>query len=96
MPEFGPDHKLSPEERLARRLNPTLPYKLVAVSGAAQQGEMVLACACGNLITRRRDAFLPGTHVVICLKCHNVSTEVQFLDGHTVAVTAESHQGGGS
>ena len=59
------------------------------------RNEISLLCRCGNFISRRRDSFLPGTHVVICLQCGNISTEVERLDGTTVSVTPASHRDGG-
>jgi hypothetical protein len=54
--------------------------------------QMRLKCHCGNVIKKRRDAFLPGAHVVICLACSNTSSEVTLLSGETRAVTAASHR----
>lgn len=55
---------------------------------------IAVQCHCGQVIKKRRDTFQSGLHVIICLACSNVSSEVQLLDGKTVAVTAESHQDG--
>jgi len=54
-----------------------------------------MKCCCGQVIRKRRDAFLPGLHVVICLACSNCSSEVELLSGETVKVTADAHRGGG-
>lgn len=40
-----------------------------------------LRCQCGHVIKKRKDSFVPGLHVVICLVCGNNSTEVTMLDG---------------
>ena len=55
---------------------------------------IALKCHCGQVIKRVRDQFQPGLHVVICLACGNVSTEIQLRDGATVAVSSESHRDG--
>lgn len=55
---------------------------------------IALRCHCGQIIKKRRDSFLPGMHVAICLACGNISSEIVLLDGATVAVTAESHRDG--
>lgn len=51
-----------------------------------------LRCQCGQIIKKRRDSFLPGLHIVICLACNNCSTELVQLDGEHVVQTAADHR----
>ena len=53
---------------------------------------MYLHCHCGQIIKKRRDSFVPGLHVVICLACNNCSTELTRLDGEHVVKTAADHR----
>lgn len=46
---------------------------------------MSLLCpACGNVIKKRRDSFLPGAHMVICILCHTTSPDIELLDGQVI------------
>lgn len=56
------------------------------------EDQIRLRCQCGHVIKRRRDSFLPGTHVAICTVCGNQSSAVVLLTGETRAITAESYQ----
>jgi len=51
-------------------------------------------CQCGQVIKKRKDAFVPGLHVLICLACGDRSSEIQLMSGEVKAVTAESHRDG--
>lgn len=55
---------------------------------------IAVQCHCGQVIKNRRDSFRTGLHVIICLACSNVSSEIELLSGETVAVTPESHRDG--
>jgi hypothetical protein len=55
---------------------------------------IAVQCRCGQVIKNMRDRFQPGLHVVICLACSNVSSEIELLSGEKVAVSAESHRDG--
>ena len=54
-----------------------------------------LRCECGQIIKKRRDSFLPGAHVAICLACGNTSSEIELISGETVEITAASHRSSG-
>jgi hypothetical protein len=60
-----------------------------------EDGYVRLKCQCGQVVKKRRDAFVPGLHVVICLACGNNSTEVTMLDGEHRSVSAEDHRSTG-
>ena len=49
-------------------------------------------CHCGQRIKRRRDAFMPGLHVLICLACHNISTDIKMLSGEEVGQRPTDHK----
>ena len=49
---------------------------------------------CGQVIKKRRDAFMPGLHQIICLACGNRDSEITLLSGERKALTAESHRDG--
>lgn len=53
--------------------------------------EIRLKCHCGHVIKKRRDAFAPGLHTVICLACSNVSCEVVLATGEHVETTDADH-----
>lgn len=62
----------------------TAPRKgYVEVEGKDSE-RIYLKCQCGQIIKKRRDSFIPGLHVAICLACHNISTEVELLGGEHV------------
>ena len=86
---------ISTSSLITQPLHPDYPFDLTRLTPVTPENEISLLCRCGHFIARRRDSFLPGTHVIICLQCGNISTEVERLDGTTVAVTAASHRDGG-
>ena len=49
-------------------------------------------CHCGQVIKRRRDSFVPGLHVVICLACNNFSTTIVMLNGKEMEQKASDHK----
>lgn len=59
------------------------------------EDQIRLRCQCGNIIKKRRDSFLPGSHVAVCLVCHNQSTEVTLLTGEHREVSNADRASGG-
>jgi hypothetical protein len=60
---------------------PKRAYEEVEGDDAAR---IYLRCHCGQVIKKRRDSYVPGLHVVICLACNNCSTEAHLLSGEHV------------
>jgi archaellum component FlaF (FlaF/FlaG flagellin family) len=56
------------------------------------EDQIRLLCDCGQVIKKRRDSFLPGTHTCICLACGNTSSTVKLLSGEQVEITAATHR----
>lgn len=57
------------------------------------ENQMALQClACEAVVTRRTDSFIPGSHVVICMGCGQVSSRVVMSDGEVRVITSASHR----
>lgn len=52
-----------------------------------------LRCPNGHVVTKRRDGFLPGGHVAICIECSASSSKVRMLNGEILEIGNAAHRG---
>lgn len=47
---------------------------------------------CNNVIKKRKDSFIPGGHMLICVLCNHVGSAVDLMDGTHREIGAKDHK----